>query len=222
MERKIIVTGDNSKTLLIPELNETYHSTKGALTESKHVFIKEGLVYSALKKCKIFEMGFGTGLNALLTLDYAIKKKVEVNYHCIEAFPLDFKQVSEMAYPQAADLLHLSEHYKMMHEAPHEKEIKLNEYFTFKKIIGSIEQSNLPKVWYDIVFYDAFGPKIQPELWTAGTLSLLTEAMKCEGVFVTYCAQGAFRRALKTLDMDVSKIPGPPGKREMTRAIKTA
>ncbi len=220
MQKKIIVTGDKSKTLLIPELNETYHSTKGAIQEAQHVFIKEGLNFTDQKEINLLEMGFGTGLNALLSLNESNATSKKIFYTTIEAFPISFELAHQMEYIKSLDFKHLNNPYREMHECQVENWLKISPYFEFYKIELSLCDCNLPISHFDLVFYDAFGPKIQPDLWTTEALEIISKSMKTGGILVTYCAQGQFKRNLKTLGFDVDSIPGPPGKREMTRATK--
>jgi tRNA U34 5-methylaminomethyl-2-thiouridine-forming methyltransferase MnmC len=221
MDSKIIVTEDNSKTLLIPEINESYHSTKGAVTESKHIFIKEGLAYLNLKETTIFEMGFGTGLNALLSLDYATSNNSSIKYHTIEAFPLPYNKVSKIGYPESLKLEKYSSLFKSMHEAKNEDELVLDKLFSFKKILQRMEDYKVKENYYDLIYYDAFSPAKNPVLWSKEVLTTIYNGLKHHGALVTYCAQGEFKRTLKTIGFDVEAVPGPPGKREITRAIKS-
>lgn len=220
MRSKIIVTDDKSKTLLIPELNETYHSTKGALTECKHVFIKEGIIHSQLKEFNILEMGFGTGLNAIMTLQHVLDNDLSVNYHTLESHPLDLELVSELDYLHDAETQELKPFFELMHQTEWNKVTEIHPQFQFTKFHTTAEEHIFPEDYYDLVFYDAFGPKVQPELWKEDLLSHFHKALRQGGILVTYCAQGAFKRALKALGFEVQSIPGPPGKREMTRAVK--
>jgi len=220
MLSKIIVTEDNSKTLLIPELDESYHSTKGAVTESKHIFIQEGLAYLGLKETNIFEMGFGTGLNALLTLDFAQTNNRSIIYHTIEAFPLPYNKVSRIGYPENLNLEKYAGQFKMMHESLNEEEIILDKQFSFKKILQRMEDYKLEDSFYDLIYYDAFSPANNPLLWEEKILTKIHNSLKPNGTLVTYCAQGKFKRALKSIGFTVEGIPGPPGKREITRAVK--
>lgn len=220
MQRKIIVTGDKSKTLLIPELNETYHSENGAVTEANHIFIKAGLHHVKQDKVSIFEMGFGTGLNAILTLMEAKKNHKKVSYDCIESDPLDYELVKEMQYCELPELNSLTVPFKKMHDARNNELIKLNEHFSFRKFISKIQNQSLVPNQYDLIYFDAFSPKVQGEVWHEDVLSKINNSMKSGGILVTYCAQGAFKRTLKKLGLQVENIPGPPGKREMTRATK--
>ena len=218
MDRKIIVTADNSKTLLIPELNETYHSTNGAIQEAKHVFIDAGLSSLNLKEIQLLEMGFGTGLNAILTLDYAIRNKIKVHYTTIEAFPVGIEMAMEMDYLKDLNLEHLKNQFEKLHNSLIEEKIQIDEYFIFTKHHLKLTECTLRTNQFNLVYYDAFGPKVQPDLWTIESLGIIQKAMTSGGVLVTYCAQGQFKRNLKALNFNVESIPGPPGKREMTRA----
>ena len=221
MDSKIIVTEDNSKTLLIPEIDESYHSTKGAVTESKHIFIQEGLAYLGLEETNIFEMGFGTGLNALLTLGYAKSNNCSINYHTIEAFPISFDKISSMGYPENLDLEQNAAQFKLMHEAKSEENLPLDKQFSFKKVLQRMEDYHMNENYYDLIYYDAFSPANNPLLWEEEILTKVYNSLKTNGILVTYCAQGKFKRTLKSIGFAVEGIPGPPGKREITRAIKT-
>lgn len=219
MKSEIIVTDDDSKTLLIPELNETYHSTKGALAEALHIFIKEGIVYSDKKQLSIFEMGFGTGLNAILSLSHAIENKISIEYETIEKYPLDYKSAKKLDYLEMASLNKIEEEYRLMFESEHFP-VQLHPNFQFNSRIGDFKSIALPTNKFDIIFYDAFGPKVQANLWSQPMMEKCFDILKENGFLVTYCAQGQFKRNLKAAGFEVESIPGPPGKREMTRAFK--
>ncbi|NOQ73697.1 MAG: tRNA (5-methylaminomethyl-2-thiouridine)(34)-methyltransferase MnmD [Crocinitomix sp.] len=221
MNRKIIVTQDNSKTLLNSELNETYHSTNGAFNEAIHVFIEAGIQFFDQKKhLNIFEMGFGTGLNALLSSNYALKNKLQINYTGIEKHPLDIDLVTELNYPQLIENEQAEEQFNLLHTSDWNVANQINPNFTLTKIDGDLKNSVSESNSFDIVFYDAFGPRVQPELWTTESLGKMYNLLLPGGILVTYCAQGQFKRNLKLLGFKVENLPGPPGKREMTRAIK--
>ncbi|MEX1001924.1 MAG: tRNA (5-methylaminomethyl-2-thiouridine)(34)-methyltransferase MnmD [Crocinitomicaceae bacterium] len=220
MNSKVIVTEDNSSTLFLPHLNETYHSTKGAITESKHVFIKEGLFYGDLKHLRLFEMGFGTGLNAILTYAAAHQHQLNIHYDCVEAFPLTPDQYKEMNYLQQLEMESLQIIFERMHTQPTEKIAALSDHFSFRKYLQKIEELQLKEEEYDLIYFDAFGPKVQAELWEENILKKMYDTLKPQGLLVTYCAQGKFKRTLKSVGFEVQCIAGPPGKREMTRAIK--
>lgn len=218
MDRKIIVTDDNSKTLLIPELNETYHSTKGAVQEAKHVFIDAGLSQINSTVIHILEMGFGTGLNALLSLDYAERNNVSIFYTALEAYPIGIDLALKMDYLEPLNFDHFQNEFEKMHNCPENVPIELSKNFTFLKILEKLENSQLQENLNDLIYYDAFGPKVQAHLWTKDSLSIIRKTMKTGSKLVSYCAQGQFKRNLKALNFSIESIPGPPGKREMTRA----
>lgn len=221
MNRKIIVTQDNSKTLLISELNETYHSTNGAFNEAIHVFIEAGIKYFVQKKeLKIFEMGFGTALNALLTLNFAIENKIEIDYTSIEKYPLSLELVRELNYPLLIKNEQAPNLFDALHTVPWMISHQIHPLFQLKKIEHDLN-TPLPILKdFDIIFYDAFGPRVQPNLWTVDSLQKMYDLLIPGGILVTYCAQGQFKRNLKELGFIVENLPGPKGKREMTRAIK--
>ena len=221
MKRQIIVTGDNSKTLLIPELNETYHSINGATREALHVFIENGLKrFDKLEKIRVFEMGFGTGLNALLSLNHAKTTPIYIAYESIEKYPLALEEAMLLNHPVTTGLHHLSTEFKVMHSSPWNETVQICPGFTLEKIMGDIRLITLEPGTYDIIFYDAFGPKVQPGLWETGILQMLYHALAPGGCLVTYCAQGQFKRNLREAGFKVERLPGPPGKREMTVALK--
>lgn len=219
MERKIIVTGDNSKTLLIPDLDETYHSTHGALNEARHVFIKHGLAEIKKEQVNIFELGFGTGLNLLVTMEYLSKHPIQVNYSSIEKYPLPFSIIKEMGYDELIDSS-FSKTYLHAHESAWEEEIALTEQLTLLKQEGDIKSALMENSKFHLILFDAFGPRVQPDLWSVDILFKMYSSLKLDGRLVTYCAQGQFKRNLKAAGFKVYNVPGPPGKREMTIGLK--
>lgn len=214
--QQIIKTHDGSFTLKSEEFQSTYHSIHGAKTESEYVFINQGLdrrlslAHSA--EVDIFEMGLGTGLNAWLTALYALEHQVKVNYMAIDLFPLN-----ETIYrPILMDELHTS-----ILQSPWEEPTIIHEYFNVtKKKVDFIEFLSMNHQKFDVIYYDAFGPGSQPTLWEDAIFEQLYHHMNSNGVFVTYCAKGSVRRALKNGGFDSFKIDGPPGKRHMIVAIK--
>ncbi|QSE97896.1 tRNA (5-methylaminomethyl-2-thiouridine)(34)-methyltransferase MnmD [Fulvivirga lutea] len=222
---KIITTEDGSHSLYNKELNETYHSFHGALQESRHVFIENGLRFwhsenSQVKKVKIFELGFGTGLNALLSLEYGIKNNIEIEFMSIEAYPLDKEQYEILNYSNLVADGSLTDFFNDMHEIPWNSQVPIHEKFLLEKIHDKIELIDLRNQKFDIVFYDAFAPSKQPQLWEIPQIEKVVNSLKKGGVFVTYCAQGQLKRNLKSLGLEVNTLPGPPGKKEMVMAIK--
>ena len=222
MNKKIIATGDKSKTLLIPELNETYHSSNGALNEALHVFRDAGLNYfTNTKSLSVFEMGFGTGLNALVSLDYANTHAIKINYTTIENTPIDIALIDELAYTNLFTGTNLKSDYRKLHLEPWNNSVRINKNFEFEKILGKI-QEYIPNDHqkFDLIFYDAFGPRVQPELWTDTIMQQMYKMLNEGGILITYCAQGQFKRNLKSAGFTVENLPGPIGKREITRGIK--
>lgn len=220
MKREIITTADGSKTIYIPELDEHYHSSYGALQEAQHVFIAKGLNTCTAEYLTVLEMGFGTGLNALLTYFSSEKRHQYVHYIGIEAFPPSREELQAMNYasfssdPDAADI------YEKMHSAPWNQGIELSEHFVLEKQQCVLEKAQVAPGTVDLIYFDAFGPNVQPELWTLQIFELLFGWMAPGGVLVTYCAKGQVKRDLKAAGFLVESLAGPPGKREMTRAVK--
>jgi tRNA U34 5-methylaminomethyl-2-thiouridine-forming methyltransferase MnmC len=216
---KIVSTKDGSHTVIHDVLGEHYHSIHGAMQESQHVFIKEGLERHKDKSTvKVFEMGFGTGLNALLSCEYAEKNHVKVEYYTIEAYPLDVEQARQLNYPK---LVGSKEMFNNIHDAVWEECIKLSANFQLMKIKGLLETTDLsfiPKI--DVVFYDAFAPNSQAHLWEPPVLEKMYTLLNSGGHLATYCAKGQFKRNLKAVGFKVEGVPGPPGKREMTLGFK--
>ncbi len=222
MHLEIRQTKDGSNTLYVPELNEHYHSVHGALQESLHVFIKYGLedMITSKKDIKILEIGFGTGLNAILTYPFALAKKAFIQYDTLEKFPLEKEVVDQLQFDKIIDNPELHEVYQNMHQAPWNKPVDLIPYFTLQKMHETLEEFIAPQSYYDLVYFDAFAPEKQPELWSEEMFVKLFNATRPGGVLVTYCAKGSFKRSLKAAGFIVEALPGPPGKREMTRGTK--
>ncbi len=219
MKREIRHTEDGSTTLYIPDLDETYHSTHGAIQEAIHVFIENGLKQVEARPVNVFEMGFGTGLNALLTYAFSEGNDVPVNYTGIEAYPVSVEMIDDLNYVEKIDS-DLWIAFDQMHNCEWGKSHGLQENFSFKKIHEKIENYSLDRGQYDIIYFDAFGPRAQGEMWSPEILSKMYDGLKKGGMLVTYCAQGQFKRNLKALGFEVKSLPGPPGKREMTVALK--
>ncbi len=216
---EIITTSDGSHTLRNKQLNETYHSIHGAVQESLHVFIKNGVEYYCdtyqPKNISILEVGFGTGLNALLTLQYAIQNNFQIRYTTLEPFPLPVEVWSKLNYGDR----NKGEHqFRALHETDWNSEISLAPEFTILKSKKSLAEAEFNDL-YDVIYFDAFAPKVQPELWLYETLKKTITPLKAGGVFVTYCAKGQLKRDLKSLGLKVETLLGPPGKNEMVRAI---
>ncbi len=222
MERKLQITADGSHTISIPAMEVTYHSKHGSIRESNHVFIDAGLQYYIdtydPQNLKILEAGFGTGLNALLTAIKAREQQRMVEYHTIEAYPL---QPAELENLNHGSLLKEEVLFQKIHQSEWEIPVQLHPYCTIHKHHTTIEQFNFSN-FFDCIFYDAFAPAAQPELWTETIFAKLYALMNAGGMLVTYCSKSIVRRAMQAAEFRVTKIPGPPGKREMVRAFKDA
>lgn len=214
MKRIIERTEDGSATLFVPELNEHYHSVKGARTESQHIFINMGLKASAAPQPHVLEIGFGTGLNALLTLEAAEQDARPVHYTGIELYPLAWEEVDALGYSN-------NPLFKQLHTAPWEEDVKISPHFTLRKIKMDAISDNHLSLNPDLVYFDAFAPEKQPEMWNEQLFRSLYVYMNTGGILTTYCAKGVIRRMLQAVGFRVERLPGPPGgKREILRATK--
>lgn len=216
----LITTHDGSHTLLNTALNETYHSVHGALQESKHVFIQHGLDFISKDKLAIhiLEVGFGTGLNALLTMQRANAENLLVYYTTLEAFPVEEDIWTKLNYVDSAEA---KEQFEKLHRAKWNEAENVSSNFVLRKLHTTLQQVELESSHYDLIYFDAFAPSKQPEMWEIRMLKKVVNAIKPVGVFVTYCAKGQLKRDLQSLHMEVESLPGPPGKREMVRAKKS-
>lgn len=207
-------TKDRSTTLYHSEFNEHYHSQHGALQESMHVFINNGLFLVKKDSINIFEMGFGTGLNAYLTL---LNSTIDVHYDCIDTYKLDSEVVSKLNFPS---LLSADPNlFNALHQSDWDKDISISSSFILHKYYQDFSSFIFSKS-YDLIFYDAFSPRIQPHMWTDDVLKKVVDTLTPGGLFVTYCAKSSIRKCLMNFGLNVEKCPGPPGKREMIRAFK--
>jgi tRNA U34 5-methylaminomethyl-2-thiouridine-forming methyltransferase MnmC len=221
MNRKIIVTGDNSKSLLIPEMNETYHSIHGAKNESEHIFIQNGLIPQlANDEVRILEMGFGTGLNALLTIAQTLDKSTPIIYDTFEKYPIDLETIHEINHPGQTNLESFRQKFELLHTIPWNESKQISANFIFTKYACDFLEAKLKTDYYTIIYYDAFAPQFQPDLWDYPQMQKLYDSLVTGGTLVTYCAQGQFRRNLKQAGFTVAKVAGPKGKREITLATK--
>lgn len=214
MELQETKTGEY--TLYIPSMDETYHSRNGAISESKHVFLQEGMDRTA-GNIQILEVGFGTGLNALLTAQQAAETDRKVFFHTLEPFQVPFDLVEKIGYDELANDPTL---FSQLHAAEWEVKTKVTDHFTLLKTTQKLEYVNLDANTYDVIYFDAFAPKKQPELWNAEIFQKLYNATKPGGVLTTYSAAGQLKRDLKAAGYAIENPPGANGKREMTVAIK--
>ncbi|GAA0878566.1 tRNA (5-methylaminomethyl-2-thiouridine)(34)-methyltransferase MnmD [Algoriphagus jejuensis] len=223
---KIITTGDGSHSLYHEALQETYHNSQGAYREAIHIYMIYGLDSWLARNprkypIRIFEVGFGTGLNAWLTLVWAEQNQIPVLYHTIEPFPLEKEIYSQLNYIEHDNgIWHFHKYFEALHNAPWNEGGPVSEYFNFKKDKATLEEAQLYPS--DVVFFDAFAPKKQPELWSKDSLQKVVEMIRPSGVFMTYCATGQLKRDLDALGLTVETVPGPPGKKEITRGWKAA
>ena len=212
---KIILktTADGSHTLFLPEMDEHYHSVNGAIQEANHVYIEAGFKQCQKSEIHVLEMGFGAGLNALLTALEAENQKTKVVYTGLEKFPLPQEIISRLNYPKNYREKNL---FEAIHQTEWGKLESVNLYFCLEKIQTDFRDFNFPNK-YDVVYYDAFAPDKQPEVWSQTLFDKIFSAMKPGGILTTYCAKGNIRRMMQQAGFSVERIPGPPGKREMLR-----
>ncbi|AXG72172.1 tRNA 5-methylaminomethyl-2-thiouridine biosynthesis bifunctional protein MnmC [Kordia sp. SMS9] len=223
MKRKIITTKDGSTTIHLEDWNEQYHSTHGAIQEAAHVFIQTGLHYLQNTfnpaQIHILEMGFGTGLNAFMTFLESKKHNFTINYTGVEAYPVASAEVSQLNYIQQLKAEHESATYNQMHTCNWEEETLLSENFKLTKRQQFFDQID-DQEKFNLIYFDAFGARVQPELWTVDIFQKMYNALQHKGVLVTYAAKGSVRRAMQEVGFQTERLPGPPGKREMLRATK--
>jgi tRNA U34 5-methylaminomethyl-2-thiouridine-forming methyltransferase MnmC len=218
MDTKLILTEDGSHTLYVPEMDEHYHSRFGALTESMHIFINAGLGSMQQQEVTILEVGFGTGLNALLSAIHAGKNQMNLRYTSLEKYPVDSSLLVRLNYGEMAgeggqDL------FNAIHAAPWNQPSPVTGWFSLEKRTADLTSDVLTGC-YDLIFFDAFGPDKQPEMWTEEVLRKVADVTHPGSVFVTYSAKGTLKRILRSLGFEVALLPGPPGKRVITRAVK--
>jgi tRNA U34 5-methylaminomethyl-2-thiouridine-forming methyltransferase MnmC len=225
MKRKIIITKDGSPTISIPEMKVTYHSVHGAVQESMHVYIEAGLrrsgVFDYIGVNHVLEIGFGTGLNALLTLIEADKEKNRIYYTAIEPNPLNETEISELNYCEQLNQPQYQQLFEKMHQVVWEEMFEITENFRLTKTKTSLLDFSIANSFF-LIYFDAFDPNAQPGLWTKDVFEKLYSMMIEGGILVTYCSKGKVRRAMQAAGFTVEKIPGPAGKKEMTRAVKPA
>lgn len=221
MDKEFVITEDGSHTIYIPEMDEHYHSTHGAIQESLHIYINQGLFQVEKQEISILEIGFGTGLNAYLTYAFGESKKLKINYSSIEKFPLDEVDYSKLNYSRNI-FPEYSSVFEEMHRSEWDKIVEISPEFSLQKVhadLLSFEFNQLPQ--FDLVYYDAFAPVKQPEMWTDQIIQKVSACVKKDGILVTYCAKGSVRRAFTAAGFVMERIPGPIGKKEILRGKKT-
>ena len=213
------LTTDGSHTLYVPQLDEHYHSTNGAIQESRHVFIEAGLRHCTKDEINIFEVGFGTGLNTFLTLIESEKCAKKVIYTTIEAYPLPDELIQCLNYPEL--LSRERPLFDKIHSSEWDKLVEINNRFSLHKLHANFTQFNFPpSPKYDLVYFDAFAPDKQSEMWVQSSFEAIYKQLNHNGILCTYCAKGAIRRMMQAAGFHTERLPGPPGKREMLRATK--
>jgi tRNA U34 5-methylaminomethyl-2-thiouridine-forming methyltransferase MnmC len=221
-ESELIETSDGSHTLKLKGFDEQYHSVNGALQESRHVFLQSGFFAfgPVPDPMYILEVGMGTGLNALITAREAITRQTRVLYEAIEPFPLQKSLTDRLNYDRFFTEPWIKETFDQIHLAGPVKYVNVQDYFFIRCFAQKLRDTVITDNKYHLVYFDAFGPDTQPEMWTEEVFQQVYKSMKPGGILVTYCVKGDVRRAMKAAGFDVQKIPGPPGKREMSRATK--
>ena len=215
---EIRITADGSHTLFVPGMDEHYHSHFGALTESRHIFINAGLASLNSDRVSVIEVGFGTGLNALLTALYAEEHSIEVTYTTLEKYPLDPSIILQLNYGSLTGSRG-SELFEAIHAAPWDEKSQVSGWFSLHKIQADLTAGGTGGL-FDLVYFDAFGPDKQPEMWSEQVLHRIAAVTRTGSVFVTYSAKGSLKRSLRSLGFEVTLLPGPPGKRVITRAVR--
>lgn len=222
-KREIRITEDGSTTLELIGRNEHFHSIHGAIQESDHIFIQNGLLQKAVEKrdIRIFEIGFGTGLNVLLTLIASSKNNLIIDYLTIEAYPIESEIVNQLNFSKQLELeKEEKEFFQLLHTSSWHQKIEISPSFRFDKRKIKLEEISLEDESFDLVYFDAFNPDLQPELWTEEIFRKIYLAMKVGGILMTYSAKGKVKRALKVAGFVLNALPGPIGKREITQAVK--
>ncbi|MBL7779293.1 MAG: tRNA (5-methylaminomethyl-2-thiouridine)(34)-methyltransferase MnmD [Chitinophagales bacterium] len=221
---ELLITKDGSHTLHSPQFNEIYHSRHGAIQESKHVFIAQGLEYALTafdsQELNIFEVGFGTGLNALLTMLHADKRYLKLHYETIELYPLSIETIKQLNYTTQLGFEFCYGPYHTLHLCRWGETHTVTPQMSFKKLQLSLQQASLPENHFHLIYFDAFAPQHQPEMWTVEVFEKMYKSLCTGGVLVTYCSKSAVQRNMRSAGFEIEKLQGPPGKREMIRAHK--
>ena len=221
MDKEFVITEDGSHTIYLPEMDEHYHSTHGAIQESLHIYINQGLFQVTKQEISILEIGFGTGLNTYLTYAFTDRKKLNINYFSIEKYPLSEIDYLKLNYPSKI-FPEYSDVFEKIHRAKWDSVVEISPEFSLQKVhadLLSFKFNSLPQ--FDLLYYDAFAPGKQPEMWTDEIIQKVASTVKKDGILVTYCAKGSVRRAFSAAGFQMERIPGPTGKKEILRGKKT-
>jgi len=218
MNSELLITEDGSHTLFVPAIDECYHSTHGAVQESRHIFIEAGLKQCIKPDIRVLEIGFGTGLNAFLTLIEAERSLKQIHYTSLELYPVEVEKALQLNYPEelASDKRAL---FELLHTAPWNTEIQISPFFTLEKIETDFTRFDFTGM-YDIIYFDAFSPEKQPEMWSQQQFETLYAHCNPGAILTTYCAKGVVRRAMQAAGFTVERLQGPPGKRQILRSTK--
>lgn len=217
--RRLVVSADGSHTIFVPEFSEHYHSAKGALAEAQHVFVRHGLENFSAPCLRVLEVGFGTGLNAFLASHYAEKHRQKLIYTALELYPLPLAEAEKLNYPQVAGLS--PEIFSRLHTCAWESTIKIRPFFFLKKLQTDLLQAGFEAESFDLVFFDAFAPDVQPEMWSADVFARIFFWLSPKGLLTTYSAKGIVKQALRKAGFEVKRLSGPPGKHHILNAKKT-
>ena len=219
MNFNLLITEDGSHTLFVPEIDECYHSTHGAIQESRHVFIDAGLKQCVKSEINVLEIGFGTGLNAFLTMIEAEKIGKRICYTSLEKYPVNTENIFQLNYPNEIATAN-RENFEKLHTSEWNENIQISPFFSLKKIEADFTSFTFNEM-FDVIFFDAFSPEKQPEMWTEELFKTLFTHCNTDAILTTYCAKGFVRRAMQEVGFEVERLPGPPGKREILRARKS-
>lgn len=217
LHSELLITSDGSHTLFVPEIDECYHSTHGAIQESRHIFIEAGLKQCQKSKISVLEIGFGTGLNAFLTLIEAENSQKQIQCTSLELYPVEMEKALQLNY---ASLIspELKPYFEQLHTSPWNENVQISPYFTLKKTEVDFTKFDFEGK-FDVIYFDAFSPEKQPEMWSEQQFEKLYKCCNFEAVLTTYCAKGIVRRAMQNAGFKVERLPGPPGKREILRGL---
>jgi tRNA U34 5-methylaminomethyl-2-thiouridine-forming methyltransferase MnmC len=219
IQKEVVITSDGSSSIFLPEWNESYHSKHGAIQEANHVFIKSGFEFASQNPLHILEIGFGTGLNALLTLHQSIIQNREVFYTGVEAYPVTDEILNALNYSEILDKDNSDNYFQILHQIPWEVFHEIEPNFHLCKRQQYFDEID-DEESFDLIYFDAFGYRVQPELWGEEIFKKMYKALKKKGVLVTYACRTPIKKAMEASGFKTEKLPGPPGKREMLRAVK--
>jgi len=218
MKSELILTEDGSNSLYVPEIDECYHSSHGAIQESRHIFIEAGLKQCRKSEINVLEVGFGTGLNAFLTMIEAERSSKRIQYVSLEKYPVETEKALRLNYPEELSPGKRS-CFEIMHLSAWNKKVQVTPFFSLEKTEADFTQYT-PEHKFDVIFFDAFSPEKQPEMWTQERFELIYRHCNHGAMLTTYCAKGDVRRSMQAAGFIVERLAGPQGKREILRGIR--